>query len=145
MQMKAVENPVRMSGSHLCIPRNETVISKTELYCSVFQFLHSYICERFKYFQDRSGYSAAEKYVDRSWEYINPSHPHHIDKKDMHSLEYLASLIAGFLVGFGNIPFLRGVGGGGVNIKNPSSQRSYHKSVSLILSSPTRFHHISLP
>jgi hypothetical protein len=29
-----------------------------------------YICERFIYFQDRSAYSAAGKYVDRSWEYI---------------------------------------------------------------------------
>ncbi len=27
------ENPISMSGSYLCIPRNETVISKTELYC----------------------------------------------------------------------------------------------------------------
>jgi hypothetical protein len=34
--------------------------------------LHSYICERFIYFQDRSAYSAAGKYVDRFWEYINP-------------------------------------------------------------------------
>jgi hypothetical protein len=30
------------------------VISKTELLCSLSQFLHSYICERFIYFQDRS-------------------------------------------------------------------------------------------
>jgi hypothetical protein len=59
-----------MSGSHVCISRNETVISKTELVCSVSQFLHSYICERFIYFQDRSAYSAAGKYVGRSWEYI---------------------------------------------------------------------------
>ncbi len=28
---RASENPVEMSGSHLCIPKNETVISKTEL------------------------------------------------------------------------------------------------------------------
>jgi hypothetical protein len=45
------------------------VISKTELKCSVSQFLHSYIYERFIYFQDWSAYSAAGKYVDRSWEY----------------------------------------------------------------------------
>jgi hypothetical protein len=32
-----------------------------------------YICERFIYFQDPSAYSAAGKYVDRSWEYINCS------------------------------------------------------------------------
>ncbi len=52
------------------------VISKTELLCSVSQFLHSYICDRFIYIQDRSAYSAARKYVDRSWEYINPSQTH---------------------------------------------------------------------
>ncbi len=28
---RAGENPIKMSGSHLCIPRNETIISKTEL------------------------------------------------------------------------------------------------------------------
>ena len=39
------------------------VISKTELKCSVSQFLHSYIYERFIYFQDWSAYSAAGKYV----------------------------------------------------------------------------------
>ncbi len=63
-----------MSGSHLCIPRNKTVISKTELQCSVSKILHSYIRERFIYFQDRSAYSAAGKYVNRSWQYINLSH-----------------------------------------------------------------------
>jgi hypothetical protein len=41
-----------MAGSHLCILRNETVISTTESYCSVSQFLHSNICERFIYFQN---------------------------------------------------------------------------------------------
>jgi hypothetical protein len=62
-----------MYGSHLCILRNENVIPKTELYCSVSQFRHSFICERFIYFQDMSTYSAAGKYVDRSWEYVNRS------------------------------------------------------------------------
>ncbi len=38
-------------------------ISKTELYCSVSQFLHSYICDRFIYFQDQSVYFAAAKYI----------------------------------------------------------------------------------
>jgi hypothetical protein len=37
------------------------------------QFPHSCVCERFIYYQDRSAYSAAGKYVDRSWEYINRS------------------------------------------------------------------------
>jgi hypothetical protein len=63
-----------MAGSHLRIPRNENVISKTELYCSVSQFLHSNICERFTYFQDPSACSAAGKYVDWSWEYIAHRH-----------------------------------------------------------------------
>ncbi len=40
------------------------------------QFLHSYICERFIYFQDRSAHSAAGKFVSRSWEYISPSQTH---------------------------------------------------------------------
>ncbi len=60
-----------MYGSHLCFPINETDISKTELWCSVSQFLHSYICERFTYFQDMSAYSAAGIYVFKSWEFIN--------------------------------------------------------------------------
>jgi hypothetical protein len=30
----------------------------------------------FIYFQDRSAYSAAGKYLDRSWEYINRSQTH---------------------------------------------------------------------
>jgi len=40
--------------SYLCIPRNETVRPHS-------QFLHSCICERFIYSQDRSAYSAAAK------------------------------------------------------------------------------------
>ncbi len=60
----------------VCIPINETVISQTELLYSVSQFLYSYICGRFIYFQDRSAYSAVGKYVDRSWEYINHSQTH---------------------------------------------------------------------
>jgi hypothetical protein len=50
------------------------VISKTELECSVSQFLHSardlYISK------DRSVYFAAAKYVDRSWEHIMIFIPH---------------------------------------------------------------------
>jgi hypothetical protein len=49
------------------------LISKTELYCSVSQFLQSFISERFIYFQEQSAYLAAAKYVDQSWEYINRS------------------------------------------------------------------------
>jgi hypothetical protein len=36
-------------------------------------YTHICICERFIYFQDRSAYSAAGKYEDQSWEYINRS------------------------------------------------------------------------
>ncbi len=35
------------------------------------QFPHSCVCERFILTHDRSAYSAAGKYVDRSWEYTN--------------------------------------------------------------------------
>jgi hypothetical protein len=37
------------------------------------QFPHSCVCERFIYSHDQSAYSAAGKYVDRSWDYINRS------------------------------------------------------------------------
>ncbi len=40
------------------------------------QFPHSYVCERFIYSHHRSAYSAAGKYADRSWEYINQSQTH---------------------------------------------------------------------
>jgi hypothetical protein len=66
-----------MSGSHLCIPRNETVISKTDYnVMSPSSYTHISICEKFIYFHDRSDYSAAGKYVDRSWEYKNLSQTH---------------------------------------------------------------------
>jgi hypothetical protein len=35
--------------------------------------IHSYICDIFIYFKDRSAYSPAGKCVDQSWEYINCS------------------------------------------------------------------------
>ncbi len=64
-----------MSGFHLCIPRNETVISKTEIYVLSPSSYHTSV----KDFQDRSAYSAAGKYVDRSWEYINRSQHRHMN------------------------------------------------------------------
>jgi hypothetical protein len=59
--------------------RNETVQppyfqNRIITFCP--QFLHSNICERFIYFQDRSVNFAAANYVDRSWEYINRSQTH---------------------------------------------------------------------
>ncbi len=50
--------------SLLIFKQNYNVLST-----SLSQFLHSYICERFIYLQDRSFYFSAAKYVDRSWEY----------------------------------------------------------------------------
>jgi hypothetical protein len=53
------------------------IIFRPELLCSVSQFPHSCICERFVYSQDRSTtYFAAAKKADRSWEYINRSQIH---------------------------------------------------------------------
>jgi hypothetical protein len=39
-------------------------------------FPHSCVCERIIYYHDGSAYSAAGKYVDQSWEYINRSQTH---------------------------------------------------------------------
>ncbi len=42
LQMKGGKNPIQMSGSNLCIPRNETVVSKTELQYNVLSSPSSY-------------------------------------------------------------------------------------------------------
>ncbi len=52
--------------SNLCIPKKGVVRPQS-------QFLHSCVCERFIYSQDRSTYLATEKQTDRSWKYINLS------------------------------------------------------------------------
>ena len=52
--------------SDLCTPRKETAWPQS-------QFLHSCVCERLLYSHDRSAYSGAGKYVNRSWEYIDRS------------------------------------------------------------------------
>ncbi len=66
-----------MSGSYLCIPRNETVQppyfqNRIIMFCP--QFIHSYIW-KISIFPGSVCllYFAAAKYVDRSWEYINLS------------------------------------------------------------------------
>jgi hypothetical protein len=51
------------------IPRKEIARGQS-------QFPHSCVCERFIYSQDWSAFSAAGKYVDRFWEYINRSQTH---------------------------------------------------------------------
>ncbi len=66
-----------MSGSHLCFPRNETVISKQNYnVLSPSSYTHISGRDLYVHFQDRSTYSAAGKYVDQSWEYINLSQTH---------------------------------------------------------------------
>ncbi len=69
-----------MAGSHLCIPRNETArphYFQNRIIMSCLPVpIHSYICERFIYFQYRSVYFAAAKYADRSWKFINRSQTH---------------------------------------------------------------------
>ncbi len=72
---RASENPIYMSGSHLCIPRNETVqppyFQNIIIMLSLsIPTLILYICDSFIYFQDRFVYFAVAKYVDWSSEYI---------------------------------------------------------------------------
>jgi hypothetical protein len=49
------------------IPKFETNIPRKGTARPPSQFSHSCVCEGFIYSQDRSAYSAAGKYVDRSW------------------------------------------------------------------------------
>jgi hypothetical protein len=46
------------------------------MFCLPVLTLHSYNSDIFIYLPDRSDYSAAGKYVDRSWEYINRLQTH---------------------------------------------------------------------
>ncbi len=54
----------------------ETNIPRKGIARPLFQFPLSCVCERFIYSHNRSAYSAAGKYVDQSWEYINRSQTH---------------------------------------------------------------------
>jgi hypothetical protein len=54
----------------------ETNIPRKEIALPQSPFPHSCVCEQFIHSHDRSAYSAAGKYVDRSWEYINCSQTH---------------------------------------------------------------------
>ncbi len=70
------------------IPKFETKIHRKGIARS--QFPHSCVSERFIYSHNRSAYSAAEKYVDRSWEYINRSQTHECGNWDIsHAIPYL--------------------------------------------------------
>ncbi len=65
-----------MAGSHLCIPRNELLIPKqSSNVLSPSSYTHISVRD-LNIFTDRSAYSAARKYVDRSWDYINRSQTH---------------------------------------------------------------------
>ncbi len=54
----------------------ETNIPRKEIARPLSQFPQSCVYERFIYSYDRSAYSAAGKYVNRSWEYINRLQTH---------------------------------------------------------------------
>ncbi len=61
------------------------------------RFPHSCVCERFIYSQDLSAYSAAGKYVDRSWEYINRSQTHECGNWDWgRAIPFLVIFILNF-------------------------------------------------
>ncbi len=74
------------------------------MFCLPIPYTHiieSYICERFIYFQDRSAFSAAGKYVDRSREYKNRSQTHEcgnwdwgqaIHRKGIHKWDFPCSV-----------------------------------------------------
>jgi hypothetical protein len=55
------------------IENSELVFLEKELRGLSLNFHIQGVCETFIYSQDRSAYSAAGKYEDRSWEYINRS------------------------------------------------------------------------
>jgi hypothetical protein len=76
-----------MSGSQLCIPRNETVQPRYFQNRIIMFYLPipTLINLRFVYFQDQSVYFAAAKYVDRTWEYINRSLTHECTLLDVTS------------------------------------------------------------
>jgi hypothetical protein len=54
----------------LCIPSKGTAQTPKS------QFLHSCVCERFKYSHHRSTYFPAAEYSDKSWEYRNRKQKH---------------------------------------------------------------------
>jgi hypothetical protein len=81
----------------------ETNIPRKGITGSQSQFPHSCVCERFIYSHDRSPYSAGgNKYVDRSWDYINRSETHEcwnwcwgraIPRKGIHNGDFRCSVI----------------------------------------------------
>jgi hypothetical protein len=89
----------------LFLKQNHNVLSPSS-------YTHICICERFIYFEERSAYSAAGKYVDRSWEYVNRSQTHEcrdwgwgraIPRKGIHKWDFLAVYIYEMLL----LPFSR--------------------------------------
>ncbi len=64
------------------IPKFQTNIPRKGIARPQFLFLHSCVCERFIYSNDQSAYSAARKYVNGSWEYINRSQTNECGNRD---------------------------------------------------------------
>jgi hypothetical protein len=78
------------------------------------QFLHSCVCELFIYSHDRSAYSAAGKYVDRSWVYINRLQTHEcgnwvwgraIPRKGIHKCDFCCSADSTVAPGMNTTPY----------------------------------------
>jgi hypothetical protein len=90
-----------MAGSHLCIPRNETVTSEKQNYNVLFPVPTLIYLWEIYIFQDWFAYMAAGKYVVRSWDYINHSQPHEcgnwdwgraIPRKGIHKWDFPCSV-----------------------------------------------------
>jgi hypothetical protein len=66
----------RLVNSYLVYSTLKDTIPKIRNKYSQKKNFYACVCEQFIYSQERSAYSAAGKFVDRSWEYINPSQTH---------------------------------------------------------------------
>ncbi len=67
--------PLPFSAKTQC-ENSKKIFQEKEFRSHRFRFPDSCVCERFIYSHDRSAYSAAGKYVERSWEYIYKSPTH---------------------------------------------------------------------
>ncbi len=75
----------------------ETNIPRTGIARTQSLFPHSCVCERLIYSHDRSAYSDAGKYVNRSWEYINRSQTHECGNWDRgHAIPFLGIFVSNF-------------------------------------------------
>ena len=76
--LKWPESDITRKHCKETIPKIRNKYSQKRNCTASVQFTQSFVCfcERLIYFQVRSTYSAAGKYVDRSWQYINRSKTH---------------------------------------------------------------------